>query len=146
MLDVVGTALKGASSSKQKHLDDERKANEVHRALEVKKARRLNSILDGTWHDGRIDCVAGNGVMSELGFGEEAMRHEDADVSQPFVDAIKEGSDFAEKKGRTPEAQIPETIPVVVIKNFATKRGRDEILRVISSWAASLVNNQVRAS
>jgi hypothetical protein len=31
----------------------------------------LQSIRQGRWHDGRLDAVAGNGAMSELGVGIE---------------------------------------------------------------------------
>lgn len=36
-------------------------------------------IQEGLWHDGRIDAVCGNGVMSELGVGIERFREADAD-------------------------------------------------------------------
>ena len=41
------------------------------------------------------------------------------------------------------DIEAVRALPVVVIKNFATKHGRDDILAVVARWAASVVESQV---
>ncbi|KAJ6470268.1 hypothetical protein C8R47DRAFT_1298951 [Mycena vitilis] len=58
---------------------------EIRREAQAKERARMDAvkiekIRRGVFHDGRIDCVAGNGVMSELGIGDERM-DEDEDVA-----------------------------------------------------------------
>jgi len=81
ILDVVGNALKDVSTHAQ---EDQQEAvrhaeDKIRIAQEHEDRRQL--IMQGGWHDGRLDCIAGNGVMSELGFGEERMTEADLSFS-----------------------------------------------------------------
>ena len=147
MLEVVGTALKGTTAAERKRLEDQRQAEQEVVERRAEEAGRRANLLRGTWHDPRLDCVAGNGIMSELGLGDELMRPEDYEIVGVTQDETSKasGENSAPTREFTPsEVMQLKTLPIVVIKNYATKRGHDEIMRVISSWAASLVNNQVR--
>ncbi len=92
ILDVVGSALKDVSTHSQEEQKEaiRRHEDKIRLAAEYEERRQL--IIRGGWHDGRLDCVAGNGVMSELGFGEETMRDSDlapatvVHVSPPMMD------------------------------------------------------------
>lgn len=140
----------------------QRKIKEQQRAEEKKaeEASRRERLLRGIWHDGRLDCVAGNGVMSELGFGDELLT--DADMDDGWhLDGIRmdvnetemvnmvaahKGAEEKERKLRNvDDTQAVGTLPIVVIRNFAAKGGanREELLSVLAIWAASLVENQV---
>ena len=110
--------------------------------------QRRRAIFAGTSHDPRADCLAGNGVMSELGVGDELFRPEDGDF-------VEESQTFNEKDSTSPELrpdsrarspsdqQLLQSKPIVVIKNFATKRGQDAIIAVIAKWTASLVQGGI---
>jgi len=148
MLQVVGTAL--SKSSKRKLKNEERKTQAAEQAEQqrVERARRQALLRLGTWHDGRLDCVAGNGVMSELGGGDERMHLEDYDVDPKSVEiaeqiAENEAAPPAKKQKTPSELQALLTMPIVVIKNYATKRGKDDIIDVMSTWAASLVDHNI---
>ncbi len=70
-MEVVTHALNGVSSSRRSTIQKQLKAAEELEMRRVQAARRQQAILEGTWHDGRLDCIAGNGIMSELGVGDE---------------------------------------------------------------------------
>ena len=79
MLDVVSKALKRVQSSykasTERTLKSERKALD-----EQKHQEQISERIDqGTWHDGRVDCICGNGIMSELGMGDEPFSVKDAE-------------------------------------------------------------------
>jgi hypothetical protein len=102
--------------------------------------RKKNELRMGIWHDGRLDCVAGNGIMSELGIGDELFGERDM-VGPLLVDV--RGPD-KEKQG-VPLIAPVASLPIVVIKNYSTKIGssREELLGVLAHWAAMLAENQV---
>lgn len=148
---MVGTGLAAVSTRERKREDEQARANELADERHAQEAVRRAELKHETWHDGRLDCVAGNGVMSELGIGDELMRPElDFDVPVASLAAERSVGD-AEKvpavaRQKTPtEVQTLKTMPIVIISNFATKRGKDEVITVLSKWAASLVENQVGA-
>ncbi|KAH7889953.1 RNA12 protein-domain-containing protein [Phlebopus sp. FC_14] len=151
ILEVVGTALKSVNQSLR---SDAKRKVKAEREAEVRKAadaRRRNRIRRGIWHDGRLDCVAGTGVMSELGFGDEACNDADSDSAEVDVLPMEEGNEkiaedmLARKQRSVEELQAISALPVVVIKNFAARGGanREELLKVLSQWAATLVDNQI---
>ena len=101
----------------------------------------------GVWHDGRLDCVAGNGIISELGVGDESFSEGDG---LPFLHMEEhpeeDGREFARKQRTKEEMEAVGVLPVVVIRNYAAKVGssRDEqVLAVLARWAAMLAENQV---
>lgn len=84
--------------------------------------------------------------MSELGLGVERFEPEDEDGN---------GSGLSEKQEQ--ERENPKTredvdairsLPIVVLKNYGTTSTasavKEEMLNVISQWAAALAENQVR--
>lgn len=147
MLEVVGTGLKGTKTYKVEIMHKKHNAAEIANRLKQQEKERLAKILSGTWHDPRLDCVSGNGIMSELGIGDELMYPEDArinGVNDSLIDFNSTNTEDQTKRKLTPaELQELQAVPIVVIKNFTTKHGKDEVISVLSSWAATLVNNAV---
>ncbi|ORX33380.1 RNA12 protein-domain-containing protein [Kockovaella imperatae] len=152
VLDVVGTALKDVSAhTREKHqesIDKARKCAEV----EVEESRRQALIRRGGWHDGRLDCIAGNGVMSELGLGQEPTF--DGDLAIDNVIEISEPATAAKPSARRSASAYPpedldveseyiQALPIVVLKNFAQKSARGELWTVLSEWGAGLVENKI---
>lgn len=126
-------------------LEEDRIAAEISRHARVR---------NGTWHDGRLDCIAGNGIISELGFGDEPMYEADMEsqVHEEEGDEMTREKEMLirqqerERKERSVQyAQAISDLPIVIIRNYATKGGtnREELLDVLATWAASLVENQV---
>ena len=135
-LSRVATAHK---SDKQREVDREqrRREQETQGRIVAEKIDR------GVWHDGRIDCVAGNGIMSELGVGDEPM-----DTSEEVISPNGASTEAKEERRENlSEAELDavSAMPIVVIRNYSSKIGatREELLAVLASWAASLVENQV---
>ena len=103
---------------------------------------KLKKIQRGEWHDGRIDCVAGNGIMSELGVGDERFGPDDADPVDKEADSLDSEIDDENKPGGDLDAI--KGLPVVVIRGFEDKvGGKTELLDVVAQWATSLVDNRV---
>ena len=160
ILGIVATALVKVSSSHRDAIQRKIKNQEREEQKKAAEASRSERIRRGLYHDGRLDCVSGNGVMSELGIGDELMTsddmeslHEDADKSpggkirKDQEDAVKkEAGEKRERKERSEQGmQAVGTLPIVVIRNFASKGGanREELFSVLASWAATLAENQV---
>ena len=172
MLEIVGGALKDVSShAREQHkavVDHQRQSEE----LSAQHERRRELIVRGGWHDGRLDCIAGNGVMSELGLGDERTTEEDLlpIASVPLIDDIApiagEGvppntlsltSVTQEPSNAVPppapavsegsdideEAELIRTLPIVVLKNFAQKTAKGDLWNVLAEWGASLIENRV---
>ncbi len=137
-------------------------------ALEAEKARRRDRLVRGGWHDGLLDCVAGNGIMSELGYGDEEITEDDmVPKAVPLMDATApiagepapptaasvQGlvKPIALPTTPTPttaaeldeEAENISTLPIVVLKNFAQKTAKGDLWNVMAEWGASLVENKV---
>lgn len=70
-MDVSATALKSladeAKGARQKAADSERE----RKAMFIEQAGFVDNVRRGNIHDGRLDCVAGNGIIGELGMGLE---------------------------------------------------------------------------
>ena len=139
ILDVVGRSLSNVHTYHEKEIQNELRRRESVRQQQEK----LKKIQRGEWHDGRLDCVAGNGIMSELGVGDERFGSDDADpvdigagpLDPEPEDENKSGDDIDAIKG----------LPVVVIRGFEDKvGGGSELLDVVAQWATSLVDNRVR--
>lgn len=143
MLSATETALKGVTSSHRAAIERQIKNDEQREVSRIQAERRRNQIRQGIWHDGRLDCVAGNGIMSELGVGDE--RFDEADAVS-FT--AKEHSENEEKAGKYQQRfDTVNALPIVIIRNYTTKIGsdREELLTVLAQWAASLAEKQVRA-
>jgi hypothetical protein len=155
VLEVVRTGLKGVGLS---HLSAmKRQSERKHRVEQQEKAdaTRREQIRRGIWHDGRLDCVAGNGVMCELGVGVEKMTEADMDAENPesILHQTVEQEESVKEERRLPRSmddiQAINSLPIVVIKNFAVKNGlqsspsHHELLNVLAQWAATVVESRV---
>ncbi|KAI6151037.1 RNA12 protein-domain-containing protein [Pisolithus tinctorius] len=153
VLEVVGTALRRVS----RHLQNEAKQRiESERQAEDRREcdlRVREAIRQGAWHDPRLDAVVGIGVISELGFGDEPLnglvissnKSRDAGALE-FKEKRKAAEDELARKERSmKETRTIDSLPVVVIKNYAERgrTGRQELQEVLSQWAATLVENQI---
>ncbi|KAI0797741.1 exonuclease [Abortiporus biennis] len=152
ILEVVGTGLRGVNTSYRKQHERDVKAEHTAELLHADELHVEEKIKKGIWHDPRLDCVSGNGVMSELGIGDELFT--DLDIDQPLLNTNSEnnrekenGSGEERRKQRSAEdLQAIEAMPVVIIKGYESKGGdarRQDLLDVLSQWTATLVENQV---
>lgn len=154
ILEVVGSALINVNRSLRKATRQELTAQRDAEARKIEESRRAGRVRQGTWHDGRLDCVAGNGIMSELGVGDESFSIADSDVDvngedEKFAMELKKEKEVEDqliRKERTAEeVEALAALPVVVIKNYGARGSvyREELQKVLSQWAATLVENKV---
>jgi len=146
VLTVVTSALNSVSASRRASIKRDIECEEGRRLEGLKAEQRREAIRHGTWHDGRIDCVAGNGVISELGVGIETF---DGEYDEKETGNARE----PERETRKQDSKVQEDIdairalPIVVLKNFSltskTSPAKDEMLGVLAQWAAALVENKV---
>lgn len=97
MLGVVGNALKGVSI---KHGEVERAKKIAHTLSEQTEARakaNLEKMRLGTYHDPRIDTVAGTGVTSELGVGDENLTENDMDSEKKLPQFVDKATPAAQE-------------------------------------------------
>ena len=71
ILDVVTKGLSRGNAAKRAKREQRAKQAERDAIKSKEVEARREKIREGLWHDGRIDAVCGNGVMSELGVGVE---------------------------------------------------------------------------
>lgn len=139
ILDVAGRSLSNVHAYHEKQVEEEAKRQESLR----QQQERLRQIQRGEWHDGRLDCVAGNGIMSELGIGDERFGSDDADVCVEETEPLDLKVEDESKSGGDLDAI--QGLPVVVIRGFEDKvGGKSELLDVVAQWATGLVENRVR--
>lgn len=112
----------------------------------LEEAIRLERIRRGIFHDARLDCVSGNGVISELGIGDEMI----GDVSEvqdaQEAGTTKHDNSMQNEKSRSePPTNDISGLPIVILKNYDAKGAakREAILNVLASWSAALIGNQV---
>ena len=153
ILEVVGTALKKVNRSLQESAKQKVTAERQAQTCREYEARVREAIRQGTWHDPRLDAIAGVGVISELGVGDEAF-DELVVTSTDSMDAEglekrRASEDELSRKERTAEELYAiGSLPVVIIKNYAARgrTSRQEMQEVLGQWAATLVENQVFSS
>ncbi|CAA7267988.1 unnamed protein product [Cyclocybe aegerita] len=149
ILAVVTAGLRRVSASHHSTIQRHIKQEENLEAHRIQEAHIRRSIREGRWHDGRLDCIAGNGVMSELGVGDEPFGEdmivripEEQDEEQTMAE-----KDHAIRRQTTQEdVEAIRSLPIVVIRNFALTAGstsREEMLNVLAQWAATLAENHV---
>ncbi|KAL1411010.1 mitochondrial escape protein 2 [Vanrija albida] len=165
MLDVVTIALKDAQGHAEHQRQRARQCAEDDVVLKADREHQLRLIKAGVWHDGRLDCVAGNGIMSELGLGQEEPTLNDVDGSiVPLIDGNapidgegvppttglfdKQAAAAAQPPAQEDpeidtEAELIATMPIVILRNFAIKPARGDLWNVLSEWGASLIENKV---
>ncbi|KZT57165.1 hypothetical protein CALCODRAFT_542165 [Calocera cornea HHB12733] len=150
VLEVVGKGLEGVSKHHKAQVARREEFAKNEAAEKRQEEERAELIRLGVWHDGRLDCVAGNGIMSELGIGDELMTEADydavkeSDASTRVVAAPAEPVEGEVQKKLEEEKEDITSLPVVVMKNWALKGAKkDELWEVLSAWAAALVENKV---
>ncbi|KAF8475410.1 RNA12 protein-domain-containing protein [Gautieria morchelliformis] len=153
VLDVVADGLRRVTVSRHAEADRQIKRARIHEQKVLEDAERRERIRHGVWHDGRIDCVAGNGVISELGVGIEPVGENDEDSAyqEPRddvgvnVEKLSNLNDIARREREYRSEQDVGALPVVVIKNFGadSKPGKVEIAMALAEWAADLVSNRI---
>ena len=172
ILQVVDTGLKSVNTTYRKNHKKQLERQRLEQFREAENAKQRQRILDGTWHDARLDCVAGNGVMCELGVGDELFGEADKDARKAvevsaegektkgdkkvISDAEKEkrqseeetekAEDERKKQMSEEDMQAIEAMPIVILKGFQSKSGsarREALLDELATWAAALAENQV---
>ena len=149
---MVGTGLGRVNTTHRKQHERAVQNAKLAERRRAEEARVRAQIEAGAWHDGRLDCLAGNGVMSELGVGDEAFHPEVVGTASSSQEKQVEGGEKRREEPRQQErseedVQAIEAMPIVIVKGFETKGGgasKEELLDVLSRWAASLAQNQVR--
>jgi hypothetical protein len=141
------------SSAHRNQIEKHAHKEELFVVQQEREKVRKEEIRQGTYHDGRLDCVAGNGVISELGFGDEKLAKErDSLSSGTDIPSARWHDGFEsdanannQKRRREADLEMVESLPIVVVKNFELKTGdkREELLEVLAQWSVSLVENQV---
>ncbi|KIM49011.1 hypothetical protein M413DRAFT_438171 [Hebeloma cylindrosporum] len=150
ILEVVTRALRGVSSSHRAFIQRQIRYKVHLESIRVQEAHKRQAILNGTWHDGRLDCIAGNGVMSELGVGDELFDPDDGvhvGSETQTSQMEQEEQEKATRRQKTLEdLEAINALPIVVIRNFASSVGkttREEVLEVLAQWAATLAENHI---
>lgn len=156
ILEVTGTALKKVNHSLRTSAQRAVKATQEAEARQAEEARTRARIRAGTWHDPRLDCIAGNGIISELGVGDELLEGDNGGlagfnvIEEDVVNLSDGGEKTSEELARqqhrhAEDVQVVRTLPIVVIKNYAARGGvyKEELLGVLAHWAASLAVNEV---
>lgn len=149
ILAVVTLALKGVSSSHRSEIRCQIKHQKHLEERRIQEDHKRQAIINGRWHDGRLDCVAGNGIMSELGVGDECF--EIANFSNTISPdeeevMIAENEKAFRKQKAQNSTDIINSLPIVVIRNYAANFGsptKEALLEALAQWAATLIENQV---
>ncbi|KAI0698509.1 RNA12 protein-domain-containing protein [Cytidiella melzeri] len=163
ILDVVGTGLKGVNTTYRKNYKRKLERERLAQLREAEDAKVRERIKEGIWHDPRLDAIAGNGVMSELGFGDEPMGEGDRDAPRVVeVNVISDGrtegkesagagaaeeerrqreekSEMAEdarkKQLSEEDLQAIEAMPILILKGFEVKGGSARREELLTSLA-----------
>ncbi|KAF8163083.1 RNA12 protein-domain-containing protein [Crassisporium funariophilum] len=149
ILGVTTSALKGVTSSHRNSIARQIRHAEQLEIQRIQSAHKRQSILQGTWHDGRLDCVAGTGVISELGVGDESFEDGSAIEAVPEEEAreMREEEERVTRRMKTKEdLDAIRSLPIVVVRNYAVNMGsasKEDVLEVLAQWAATLVENQI---
>ncbi|KAG1759396.1 RNA12 protein-domain-containing protein [Suillus occidentalis] len=152
ILEITGTALKKVNHSLRTSAQRAVKAAQDADKRQAEEAWTRARIRAGTWHDPRLDCIAGNGIISELGVGDELLEGDDSGsvsfdaMEKEVASSSGRWEELAKQQRRNIEdGQAVRTLPIVVIKNYATRGGvyKEELISVLTHWAASLTENQI---
>lgn len=151
VLSVVTSAITSVAATHMDSVKHEIVKEDQKRARKADAEVTKDRIRRGIWHDGRLDCVAGNGVMSELGIGDELFGDVDAIEFKSTSATTGGGHASHEKPGKATEkeyqqsaadAQAVKALPVVIVRNYELK-GNDVVLKALAQWAASLAENKI---
>lgn len=145
VLDVVEEGLRRAAIHVEQDFKQAEKNEKTKLQLGLLHAERLEKIRLGRFHDGRIDCIAGNGIISELGVGVEPFGETD-DLSEDEDHRSKQQSITEEKEYKEYKSMRPiEALPIVVIKHYdANCQGSNStVTAALADWAGRLASNKV---
>ncbi|KAF8831619.1 hypothetical protein HHX47_DHR1000799 [Lentinula edodes] len=120
ILDTVALALRNVSDKQHKAITKKIKAKERERPtdqLDKKASQREESL------------------------NEKANTPPDADQKQAQKPSLTDSGRKKENEGN--EIQAVEALPIVVIRNFAGKTAREDLLNGLAQWAAKLAENQI---
>lgn len=139
VLDVVEQGLRQAVDHVSRQREDCEKGE---RRRSLLQADRLAKIRSGYFHDGRIDCVSGNGIISELGVGIERFDEIDG-LSENHEDRINRQSNAGKKEYKS--IRPVEAMPIVIIKHYDPNcQGNEAIITTaLTNWVGRLVSNKV---
>ncbi|PPQ63196.1 hypothetical protein CVT24_005741, partial [Panaeolus cyanescens] len=150
VLSIVTEGLQGVTKSRRSATSRKIRKRELEDQERQQDLERRAKISRGIWHDGRLDCVAGNGVMSELGMGDEKFDLNDTDKPSEDVPSLleetKETIVSAQKTHNQEESDALASLPIVVIRNYAItspSSSKSDLLTVLADWAANLVENKI---
>jgi hypothetical protein len=90
IVEVVGNALKGVSARHQEIERTKEIARNFTEKAEARTRETMDKIEKGIYHDPRLDAVAGTGVTSELGVGDEKMTEKDLDKRREPSKPVKQ--------------------------------------------------------
>jgi hypothetical protein len=96
-------------------------------------------------HNGRLDCIAGNGVMSELGIGDEPSVQENHIDGSRAIQALRPAVRELIGSASGPTRSAVDALPIVIIKNYASKNSRDreDVLEALAKWTSRLIEFKV---
>lgn len=143
ILNTAAAALKEVATqiqTERKRLFAE--AESRRSVAHVRTAWEAQIERDGTVRDGRLDTIAGNGAMSELGAGIERETSDDIVVLGPkSANMLRH---FSGENGK-PDTAPGNPLPLVIIKSFDTREGagRAVLWDALAEWAATLVENRI---
>ncbi|KAK4049700.1 mitochondrial escape protein 2 [Microbotryomycetes sp. JL201] len=142
ILEVTSSALSKIAREARTRASAAHDAAEKARKQQGLRQKVVAQIQTEGIKDGRLDAVAGNGAMSELGVGiEQPSEDEPAVIIGPKSRATVRQL----ASGNTEVVESVPALPIVVLRGFAAKgeNKHDILWQVMSEWAAALVENQV---
>ncbi|KDE03772.1 hypothetical protein MVLG_05774 [Microbotryum lychnidis-dioicae p1A1 Lamole] len=144
ILEVTASALNKIATTATLKASTAAKNAEAKRLLETSREAIVAQLETEGIRDGRVDAVAGNGAMSELGGGIEKPE-EQGHVTIVGPNSANMVKALACEKDSVGEGDTVAALPIVVLKGFAAKgESKQEVLwDVLADWAALLVENKV---
>lgn len=114
------------SASALKDIADNTKAEQAQAFMAAEDRRKskedrslIRKILerDGL-RDGRIDCVSGNGVMSELGVGLEAEGDQEKTFTIAGPRSLSTARSIAQEADNDTIDAVQQTVPIIILKKW----------------------------
>ncbi|KAJ4501800.1 exonuclease [Lentinula lateritia] len=121
ILDTVALALRNVSDKQHKAITKKMKAKERERPTDQLDKKKAN--------------------QREESPNEKANAPPDADQKQAQKTSLTDPGRKKENEGN--DIQAVEALPIVVIRNFAGKTAREDLLNGLAQWAAKLAENQI---
>ncbi|KAH9833231.1 uncharacterized protein C8Q71DRAFT_875757 [Rhodofomes roseus] len=90
IVEIVGTGIGRVNTTHWRQHDRAVQNAQLAALRREEEARVRERICAETWHDRRVDCITGNGVMSELSVGDDVFDH-DSEEELHIVSAVSRG-------------------------------------------------------